>query len=175
VRFERIVTTDPHAYNAFRNEYPALGISYPVQHLTQFLAERMDQLRPLLTREVKAKVAFHDPCFLGRANSVYEEPRAVLAAIPGVELVEMAHSRATSLCCGGGGGGMWLDGFHWEKAHARTSEWRVQEACTAGADILAVACPYEPLRFEDAVKVVPDAGHMAVRDVAELIAESLTA
>jgi Fe-S oxidoreductase len=175
VRFERIVTTDPHAYNAFRNEYPALGISYPVQHLTQFLAERMDQLRPLLTREVKAKVAFHDPCFLGRANSVYEEPRAVLAAIPGVELVEMAHNRAMSLCCGGGGGGMWLDGFHWEKAHARTSEWRVQEACTAGADILAVACPYEPLRFEDAVKVVSDAGHMAVRDVAELIAESLTA
>jgi len=70
---------------------------------------------------------------------------------------------------------MWLDGFHWEKAHARTSEWRVQEACTAGAHILAVACPYEPLRFEDAVKVVPDAAHMFVRDVAELIAESLTA
>jgi Fe-S oxidoreductase len=175
VRFERIVTTDPHAYNAFRNEYPALGISYPIQHLTQFLVEHMDQLQPLLTREVKAKVAFHDPCFLGRANSVYEEPRAVLTAIPGVELVEMAHNRTTSLCCGGGGGGMWLDGFHWEKAHARTSEWRVQEACTAGADILAVACPYEPLRFEDAVKVVPDAGHMAVRDVAELIAQSLTA
>jgi Fe-S oxidoreductase len=174
VRFERIVTTDPHAYNAFRNEYPALGISYPVQHLTQFLVEHMDQLRPLLTREVKAKVAFHDPCFLGRANSVYEEPRTLLAAIPGVELVEMAHNRTTSLCCGGGGGGMWLDGFHWQKAHARTSEWRVQEACTAGAHILAVACPYEPLRFEDAVKVVPDAGHMAVRDVAELIAESLT-
>lgn len=175
VRFERIVTTDPHAYNAFRNEYPALGISYPVQHLTQFLAERVDQLRPLLTREVQARVAFHDPCFLGRVNSVYEEPRAVLAAIPGVELVEMAHTRAMSLCCGGGGGGMWLDGFHWEKAHARTSEWRVQEACNAGADILAVACPYEPLRFEDAVKVVPGARELVVRDVAELVAQALTA
>jgi Fe-S oxidoreductase len=175
VQFARIVTTDPHAYNAFRNEYPALGISYPVQHLTQFLVEHLDRLRPLLTREVKAKVAFHDPCFLGRANSVYEEPRTLLAAIPGVELVEMAHSRTTSLCCGGGGGGMWLDGFHWEKAHARTSEWRVQEACAAGADILAVACPYEPLRFEDAVKVVPNAGQMGVRDVAELLAESLSA
>jgi len=175
VQFQRIVTTDPHAYNAFKNEYPALGIAYPVQHLTQFLAEHLEQLRPHLTREVKAKVAFHDPCFLGRANAVYEEPRAILAAIPGVELVEMAHSRETSLCCGGGGGGMWLDGFHWEKAHARTSEWRVQEASAAGADILAVACPYEPLRFEDAVKVVPGAGNIVVRDVAELIAESLTA
>jgi Fe-S oxidoreductase len=175
VQFERIVTTDPHAFNAFRNEYPALGITYPAQHLTQFLAERMDQLRPLLTREIKAKVTFHDPCFLGRANSVYEEPRALLSAIPGVELVEMAHNRTTSLCCGGGGGGMWLDGFHWEKAHARTSEWRVQEACTVGADILAVACPYEPLRFEDAVKVVPNAGHIVVRDIAELLAESLAA
>jgi Fe-S oxidoreductase len=173
VRFERVVTTDPHAYNAFKNEYPSLGISYPVQHLTQFLAERIDQLTPKLVHEVKARVAFHDPCFLGRANSVYEEPRRLLTAIPGVELVEMAHTRQTSLCCGGGGGGMWMDGFHWEKAHARTSEWRVQEAVAVGADILAVACPYEPLRFEDAVKVVPGAGKMVVRDVAELIAESL--
>ncbi len=172
-KFERIVTTDPHAFNAFLREYPALGFRYPVQHLAQFLSERLEQLRPLLTREVHARVAYHDPCFLGRANGVYEEPRAVLAAIPGVELVEMAHSRATSLCCGGGGGGMWLDGFQWEKARSRTSEWRVQEACAAGAGILAVACPYEPLRFEDAAKIVPGGAGMAVRDIAELVSESL--
>jgi Fe-S oxidoreductase len=171
--FNQIVTTDPHAYNAFKNEYPALGISYPVQHYTQFLAERIDQLKPLLKQEVKATVAFHDPCYLGRANGVYDEPRALLEAIPGVKLVEMAHSRQTSLCCGGGGGGMWLDGFQWEKAHVRLSEWRVREALAAGVDILAVACPYETPRFEDATKMVQGAGELMVRDIIELLAEAM--
>jgi Fe-S oxidoreductase len=171
--FNGIVTTDPHAYNALKNEYPALGISYPVWHHTEFLAERLGQLQPLLKQELNARVAFHDPCYLGRANDIYEEPRALLSAIPGVELVEMAHTRTTSLCCGGGGGGMWLDGFLWEKAHTRTSDWRVQEAMAAGADILAIACPYEPMRFEDAAKVVQGAGQLVVKDIAELLAEAL--
>jgi Fe-S oxidoreductase len=171
--FGEIITTDPHAYNALKNEYPALDISYPVRHYTQFLAERLDQLKPLLKHEVKASIAFHDPCYLGRANGVFDEPRALLEAIPGVELVEMAHNHTTSLCCGGGGGGMWLDGFQWEKAHTRLSEWRVREAVAAGADILAVACPYEPPRFEDAAKMVQQAGKLVVRDVAELLAEAM--
>ncbi len=172
-RFDTIVTTDPHAFNALKNEYPALGISYPVQHHTQFLAERLGQLKGLMAGEVKAKVAFHDPCYLGRANGIYEEPRLLLQAIPGVELVEMSHSRSTSLCCGGGGGGMWMDGFQWEKARARPSEWRVREAAMAGANILAVACPYEPPRFEDAVKASPSAGQLQVKDIAELLAEAI--
>jgi Fe-S oxidoreductase len=172
-KFFAILTSDPHAYNALKNEYPGLGISYPVWHHTEFLADHLDALRPLLTKEVKAKVTFHDPCYLGRVNGIYDPPRELLQAIPGVELVEMAHNRTTSLCCGGGGGGMWLDGFHWEKAHTRTSEWRVQEAKSAGAEILAVACPYEPVRFEDAAKVVPGAEGLLVRDVAELLAQAL--
>jgi len=172
-QFSEIVTGDPHAYNALKNEYPALGISYPVRHYTQFLAERLDQLKPLLKQEVKARVTYHDPCYLGRANGIYDEPRALLKAIPGVELVEMSHHRTFSLCCGGGGGGMWLDGFQWEKAHVRLSEWRVREAVAAGADILAVACPYEPPRFEDAAKMVQQAGRLVVKDIAELLAEAM--
>jgi Fe-S oxidoreductase len=172
-KFGAIVTADPHAYNALKHEYPTLGISYPVSHHTEFLAARLDQLRPLLQKPLKVRVAYHDPCYLGRANGVYEEPRALLNAIPGLELVEMAHTRSTSLCCGGGGGGMWLDGFQWEKAHTRTSEWRVQEAMAIGADVLAVACPYEPIRFEDAAKLVEGGGHLAVKDIAELLAESM--
>jgi dimethylglycine catabolism B len=171
--FKEIVTADPHAYNALKNEYPALGFAYPVRHYTQFLAERLEQLAPLLKRPVDAKVAFHDPCYLGRANGVYEEPRALLAAIPGIQLVEMSHHRATSVCCGGGGGGMWMDGFHWEKARTRTSEWRVREAVAVGADVLAVACPYEPPRFEDAIKMIPEAAAITVRDIAELLAVSM--
>jgi Fe-S oxidoreductase len=151
-----------------------MGVSYPVKHYTQFLAERLDQLKPLLKTEVRAKIAYHDPCYLGRANDVFDEPRALLTAIPGLELVEMSHQRTNSLCCGGGGGGMWLDGFQWEKAHTRLSEWRVREAVAAGADILSVACPYEPPRFEDAVKTIQEAGQLKVREIAELLAESMS-
>ena len=171
--FKEIITTDPHAYNAIKNEYPGLDISYPIRHYTEFLADQLDLLKPLLKHEVKARVTYHDPCYLGRANGIYDQPRAILQAIPGLELVEMSHSHKNSLCCGGGGGGMWLDGFQWEKAHVRLSEWRVSEALAAGAEILAVACPYETPRFEDAAKTVEGAGELKVRDIAELLAEAM--
>ena len=172
-QFDEIVTTDPHAYNAFKNEYPKLGISYPVRHFTEFLVDRLDQLKPLLTQEIQARVTYHDPCYLGRANGVYDAPRILLESIPGLELVEMSHNRETSLCCGGGGGGMWLDGFQWEKAHVRLSEWRIREAILADANILAVACPYESPRFEDAVKMVEGSGQLLVKDIAELLADAM--
>lgn len=172
-KFNEIITTDPHAFNALKNEYPALGISYPVKHYTQFLFERLEQIKPLLKKEIKAKVAFHDPCYLGRVNGIFDEPRELLKAIPGVEVVEMSHQRLNSLCCGGGGGGMWLDGFQWEKAHTRLSEWRVREAVATSADILAVGCPYEPPRFEDAIKTIQNASQLKVREIAELLAEAM--
>jgi Fe-S oxidoreductase len=172
-QFNKIITTDPHAYNAIKNEYPALGISYPVQHYTEYLAERIGQLKLLMKQQIKARVTYHDPCYLGRANGIFDQPRALLQAIPGIELTEMTHNHTNSLCCGGGGGGMWLDGFQWEKAHVRLSEWRVREAMMAGADILAVACPYETPRFEDAAKTIPGAAQLKVRDVAELLVESM--
>jgi len=171
--FNQVITSDPHAYNAFKNEYPKLGINYPVQHFTEFVADRIEALQPHLKQVAEQRVTFHDPCYLGRANGVYDAPRTLLSAIPGVELVEMPHNRSNSLCCGGGGGGMWLDGFQWEKAHVRLSEWRIQEAVNVNADVLAVACPYEPPRFEDAAKMVEGAGRLAVKDIAELLTESI--
>lgn len=172
-QFNMIITSDPHAYNAIKNEYPAMGISYPVQHYTQFLAERIEQLKPFLKNEINATVTYHDPCYLGRVNNVFQEPRLLLESLPGIKLIEMPHNRTTSLCCGGGGGGMWLDGFQWEKAHVRLSEWRVREALTMGANILAVACPYEPPRFEDAIKTIKEASSLSVKDIAELISDAL--
>jgi Fe-S oxidoreductase len=171
--FNEIITSDPHAYNALKNEYPSLGITYKVAHILEFLAERVEDIKPHLKENGEIKVTYHDPCYLGRANKVYDAPRTLLEAIPGVELVEMPHNRSTSLCCGGGGGGMWLDGFQWEKAHVRLSEWRVQEAVSVNADILAVACPYEPPRFEDAAKMVQGAGRLVVKDITELLADSI--
>ncbi len=169
IEFKEIITTDPHAYNAFKNEYPRLGFEYPVRHYTEVLLEQLDKLTPLLKESDPARVAYHDPCYLGRVNKIYDAPRQLIQAIPGLELVEMAHNKTTSLCCGGGGGGMWLDGFRWEKAESRLSEWRVREAVAVEANILAVACPYEPPRFEDATKNVPGAKNILVKDIAELI------
>ena len=172
-QFGEIITTDPHAYNAFKNEYPKLGFEYPVRHYTELLVEKLDKLTPLLKENGLAKVTYHDPCYLGRVNQIYEAPRKLIEAIPGLELVEMAHSKSTSLCCGGGGGGMWLDGFRWEKAESRLSEWRVKEAVKVEADILAVACPYEPPRFEDAAKAINGAEKLIVKDIAELIVDAI--
>ncbi len=172
--FKEILTADPHAYNALKYEYPRLRLNFPVKHHTQFLLEHIKQLGSWLKNRGPMRVTYHDPCYLGRANenNIYEEPRQLLQAIPGVELVEMSHNRALSICCGGGGGGMWLDGFSWEKTGTRTSEWRVREAIAAGADVLAVACPYETPRFEDAVKSTGNEGKLVVKDVVELLAEA---
>jgi len=169
--FQTLLVTDPHAYNAFLHEYPRLGGVYHTLHYTQFLAQHLPQLP--LRREVPARVTFHDPCYLGRHNGEYEAPRQLLSAIPGLELVEMGRSRAQSFCCGGGGGGMWLDGFAQDHESSRLSEVRVLEAIETGAEILAVACPYEVPRFEDAVKSTGSAGRLKVMDVSELLALSM--
>lgn len=119
------------------------------------------------------RVTFHDPCYLGRHNGEYEAPRQLLEAIPGIELTEMARCKANGYCCGGGGGGMWLDGFSRNHVSERLSERRVREAVSTGADVLAVCCPYEISRFEDAVKSTGNEGKLIVRDIIELIDESM--
>ncbi|MDA8393249.1 MAG: (Fe-S)-binding protein [Actinomycetota bacterium] len=168
--FARIVTPDPHGLNALRKEYPKRGHTYDVSHYTQLLAPLVDRL-PLVNR-IEKKVTFHDPCYLGRHNGEYEAPRRLLEAIPGLELVEMLRCRENGYCCGGGGGGMWLDGFTANHTSERLSERRVREAAETGADILAVCCPYEVSRFEDAAKSTGNE-HLKVLDIIELLDEAM--
>ena len=172
-KFNRVLTGGAHAFDAFRYLYPAFGFGYPLEHTTTFFADNLPALKPRLTKKLDYVVTYHDSCCLGRHNEMYDEPRALLQAIPGVKVVEMIHNRINSICCGGGGGGMWLDTYYEQKGMERLSERRVQEAIATGADVLAVSCPYEVSRFEDALKVVPHAKPMVVRDVVELLAESL--
>jgi Fe-S oxidoreductase len=169
--FRRLVTPDPHAFNAFRNLYPALGGSWDVLHYTQLLAQHIPQmeLRPIADRTV----TFHDPCYLGRHNGEFEAPRRLLEAIPGLTLKEMAHCRANGYCCGGGGGGMWNSGFLKEHVDERLAEVRIREAVATGAEVLAVCCPFEVSLFEDAVKSTGNDGRIIVRDIIELLDESL--
>jgi len=172
-RFNRIVTSGAHAYDAFKYQYNQAGFSWPMDHVTPFLARHLDTLRPKLTKRLNCRVTYHDSCCLGRHNGFYEEPRMLLQAIPGVKLVEMPHNRINAICCGGGGGGMWLDTYFKAKGYERLSERRAKEAIGTGADVLATSCPYEISRFEDALKVFGWDGKMAVRDITEVLAEAL--
>jgi Fe-S oxidoreductase len=160
----RLVTTSPHCFNTFKNEYSLDGME--VLHYTQLVARLIEEGRLKLANEVKKKITYHDPCFLGKQNHVFDEPRAVLAAIPGVELVEMDRSRERSLCCEGGGGRMWAEGTNLEE---RLASQRVHEAAETGAEILAVACPFCLLTLEDAVKVQGLDERLKVMDIMELV------
>ena len=171
--FDKIVVLDPHAYRALKSFYPRFGAWHPVQHYTEFLAERLEQLKPLFLRPVETTATYHDNCCLGRRFGCYEPPRAILGAIPGLKLVEMVRNRDNALCCGGGGGGMWLDGHIVAHGGTRLSDLRVRQAADTGADTMAVSCPYELSRFEDAAKVVGLEGQLKVRDIVELMAESM--
>jgi len=172
-RFREILMTDPHSYRTLRNVYPALGGSFPVKHLVQFLAERLDQLKPLLKKKLNATVTYHDSCCLGRKTGHYDEPRALLQAIPGVKLVEMIQNRESALCCGGGASTIYLDRFIEERVKDRLADRRMQQAAATKAEILAVACPFEPSRFEDAAKITGQEGKLVVQDIIELLAESM--
>ena len=168
--FNRIVTPDPHAFNALVTEYPKHGHAFAAQHYTQLLAPLIGQIT--WSKELNLRVTFHDPCYLGRQHGEYDAPRALIEAIPGVELVEMARCGQNAYCCGGGGGGMWLDSFSGEHTSERLSERRVREAAQTGADVLVVCCPYEVSRFADAAK---STGHKELRvcDIVELIDEAM--
>jgi len=171
--FEKIVVLDPHAYRALEHYYPRFGAAYPVQHYTMFLAERLAELKRFLVKPVEATVTYHDNCCVGRRYGCYDPPRALLEAIPGIKLVEMARNRDNALCCGGGGGGMWLDAHITAHGGRRLSDERVRMAAETGADTLAVSCPFELSRFEDAAKVSGLEGRLKVRDIVELLAESM--
>jgi Fe-S oxidoreductase len=160
----RIVTTSPHCFNTFKNEYGLDGIE--TLHYTQFVAELVEQGKLRLSNKIAKTITYHDPCFLGKQNHVFDEPRAILSAIPGVKLVEMDRNRERSLCCEGGGGRMWSEGTNLEE---RLAFQRVQEAADTGAEILAVACPFCLLTLEDAVKVQGLEERLQVMDIMELL------
>jgi Fe-S oxidoreductase len=164
----KILATSPHCYSTFKLDYPEIGGDFEVVHVTQLFAELLREGRLTPKKPLDKRVVYHDPCTLGRQNSIYEEPREVLQSIPGLELVEFEpDNREFSVCCGGGSGGLWLD---WPKGE-RLSDHRVEQAVETGAEILAVACPYCLSMFEDSVKTM--GVELEVKDVSELLRDSL--
>ncbi len=164
----KMLTSSPHCFNTFKNDYPQNGLQ--PQHYIQVLAELVECGALKFSGKFEHKVTYHDPCYLGKHNNIFDEPRAVLQNIPGVKLVEMDRSRQKSLCCEGGGGRMWLEGTN---PNTRLARWRVQEALDTGAEILATACPFCLLTLGEAVKHINVEDKIRVMDVAEIAAQAI--
>ena len=164
---KRIVTADPHAYNALKNDYKNVP---PVEHISQVIAREVKRGRIKFNPVTNGDVyTYHDPCYLGRHNQIYDDPRNVLDAIPGLKRVEMNRSRDRSFCCGGGG----LMLFYEPKEEQRMGVKRVQMAAEAGANVIVTACPFCMVNLEDAIKVAGLEGKMTAIDLAELVDQQM--
>ena len=166
----KVVTSCPHCFNSFRNEYPQFGGSYEVYHHSQFLDQllesgRLDGNDAAVGSNGSSTITFHDPCYLGRHNGEYDAPRNLLAKVGGARQVEMQRSRNTSFCCGGGGGMAFVD----EPPDQRVNQERAQEAVDTGADVVAVGCPFCATMLDDGVNARRGDRDVKVRDVAELL------
>ncbi len=166
---KKVVVSSPHCFHTFKNEYPEFMVNFEVIHISQLILELLDQGRLELTGQYPKRVTYHDPCYLGRHNDVYEAPRDVLTRISGLELVEMTDTREESLCCGGGGGRIWMETHKGE----RFSDLRLEQAVDSKAQVLATACPYCITHFEESRLALEDRDAMEIKDIAEIVEEAL--
>ncbi|MBN1368240.1 MAG: (Fe-S)-binding protein [Dehalococcoidales bacterium] len=163
----RILVSSPHCYHTFLNEYPEFKVNFEIVHITQYLQELISQRRLKLGKKYEKKITYHDPCYLGRHNGIYNEPREVLKQASGKDVLEMFDSRRESLCCGGGGGGIWMD----RKKGERFADIRVEQAVATGAEVLVTACPYCIINFEDSRLTLENCDALEVKDITEIVQE----
>ncbi|MED2014540.1 (Fe-S)-binding protein [Bacillus wiedmannii] len=166
---KKIVTIDPHAYNTFKNEYPDFGLQAEVYHHTELLAQWVKEGRLKPVHAIEETVTYHDSCYLGRYNEVYEAPRDILKAIPGVNLVEMARNRETGMCCGAGGGLMWME----ETAGSRINVARTEQALAVQPSIIGTGCPYCLTMISDGTKAKEVEEKVQTLDVTEILERSV--
>jgi len=168
-KIDKILTTCPHCYNTLKNEYPQMGFSCDVKHHTEFLAEQIKTGRLKMDRAIPKKLTYHDPCYLGRYNGIYEAPRQVLNAIASLDFREMERSRKESFCCGAGGGWMWMD----EKIGKRINIQRLEDALATDPDWITTACPFCVTMFDDAIKSKDKEESLKIWDIAEIVEQAL--
>ncbi|WP_027954696.1 heterodisulfide reductase-related iron-sulfur binding cluster [Halobacillus kuroshimensis] len=166
---KKIITIDPHAYNIFKNEYPDFGLEAEVYHHTELLAEWLKEGRLNPQGVVKEKITYHDSCYLGRYNEVYQPPREVLEMIPGVEVVEMKRNRSNGMCCGAGGGMMWME----EKSGNRVNVARTEQALEVEPTMISSGCPFCLTMLSDGTKAKEVEEEVSTMDIAEILAKSI--
>ncbi len=164
---KKIITVSPHCYHTFKNEY---GADYQIIHVTELLAELIGDGRLTPKKDLGGlKVTYHDPCYLGRHNAIYDAPRQILRSLPGVELVEMDRIREGSICCGGGGGGLWVERMKGE----RLSDFRIEEALDVGVTVITTSCPYCIAMLDDSIRTANAEDRIKLKDLSEILLESL--
>ena len=164
---KRILVSSPHCYHTFKNEYPEFNVHFEVVHMSEYLQELIEEGRLKPSKDYNQKITYHDPCYLGRHNGVFDQPRNVLKQVPGTELAEMADYRENSFCCGGGGGRIWMETPKGE----RFSDLRLQQALDTGATTLVTACPYCITNFTDSSLGLEEGQAIEIKDLTEVIAE----
>jgi Fe-S oxidoreductase len=164
---KKILLSSPHCFHTFKNEYSEFRVNFEVVHITQYLFQLIKEGRLKPTKELGKKITYHDPCYLGRHNGIYDEPREVLKKIPGLELIEMAESRENSLCCGMGGGRIWMETAKGE----RFSDLRLEQAIDVGAEVLVTSCPYCITQFEDSRLTLKNSEGLQIMDITEILQE----
>ena len=167
---KEIITLCPHCYNTIKNEYPKYGGAFKVVHYTQLIADFIGQGKLKLTRELNSRITYHDPCYLGRYNGVYLEPRRILRAIPETKVEEMERSRNTGFCCGGGGGHMWIEE---QPGSTKINQMRLEDVVKTGADTIVTACPYCLQMFEESIEHKEMKDSLKARDLVELVEEAM--
>ncbi len=164
---KKIVTTCPHCFNAIKNEWGDFGGNYDVVHHTEYVNELLASGSLVITKDLEERVTYHDSCYLGRSNNIYDAPRATLESIPGLEIIEMDRSKSKGLCCGAGGGQMWME----ETQGKRINIERTEEALATEANTIASACPFCMTMMTDGVKTKEQSENVRVRDIAEILLE----
>jgi Fe-S oxidoreductase/nitrate reductase gamma subunit len=163
---KEIITLCPHCYNTIKNEYPKYGGDFKVVHYTQLIADLIKQGKLKLTKELNSRITYHDPCYLGRYNGVYLEPRRILRAIPETKVEEMERSRNTGFCCGGGGGHMWIEE---QPGTAKINQMRLEDVLKTGAETVVTACPYCLQMFEESIEHKEMKDSLKAKDLVELV------
>ncbi|HJT57992.1 MAG TPA: (Fe-S)-binding protein [Ktedonobacteraceae bacterium] len=170
LKHRTIITACPHCFNTIKNEYPQLGGDYEVVHHTVFIDKLLaDEKIKLPAGFDERKLTYHDPCYIGRYNDIYEEPRRVLTVLNTNGVTEMQRNRNKSFCCGGGGGRAWME----ERIGKRINQTRVNEALNTGAEVLAAACPFCITMFDDGVKGVEAEEKLQIEDISEIVARAI--
>jgi Fe-S oxidoreductase len=167
---KEIITTCPHCYNTMKHEYPKYGGDFKVVHYTEFILDLIKQGKLKLTNELNYKLTYHDPCYLGRYNSVYDEPRQILQSIPKAKLEDMERSKDTGFCCGGGGGLMWIEE---QPGTTKISHMRIEDVIKTGVETVVAACPYCLQMFEDAIEHKGMKESLKARDLVEIVEEAM--
>jgi len=162
---KKIIVSSPHCFHTFKNEYPEFMVNFEVVYISQYISELINAGRLELTGEFAKKITYHDPCYLGRHNDIYDEPRDVLNKVPGLELIEMADCRKNSLCCGGGGGRIWMD----TPKEERFSDIRLKQANEVGAEVLVTSCPYCITNFEESRLNLEYDDVLEIKDITEIV------